>query len=53
MTMCGRLCSVNGSCGLRRTANNSQSGEPTGAVAAFLPKLTKYPGTTADNSAMS
>jgi hypothetical protein len=34
---------------LRRTANNSQSGERTGAVAALLPELTKYPGTPVDN----
>jgi hypothetical protein len=51
--MCGRLRTVNGSRGFRRTANNSRSGERTGAVAALLAKLTKYPESTADNSAMS
>jgi hypothetical protein len=38
---------------LRRTANNSQSGERAGAVAALLPELTKYPGTPVHNLFMS
>jgi hypothetical protein len=38
---------------LGRAANNSQSGERTGAVTALLAKLTKYLETTADNDGMS
>jgi hypothetical protein len=38
---------------LRRAANNSQSGERTGAVAALLPELTNCAVIAADNYVMS